>query len=124
MSQQFNSEAIFTTTVSCSSSVKIPILQVNGGKSLSRVTSNAYSLHFGSLSGHQTASTTVSFSGAVIAQPNFSIVSTPTTVDPGIVFCANTIADNVIRVRAHNTANSSQTAATATYDVLLIQFDS
>lgn len=123
MSQQFNSEGIFTSTVSFTGPTETGQLKINGGQFLERVKYVKASLFYGSISGHATKTATLTFEGATSGKVNFVQVRQPAGIDVGVIFCGGVSDDDVVTVRAHNTKNTGVTVNTATYDIMLTQFD-
>jgi hypothetical protein len=99
-------------------------LSVNAGGILNSMTTTSVQVNFGSINANEIGTATVTFDGATLADLSFVIVSPDlTTVDNEIMFRGDVTADNRVFLRAHNTAQTSKNAPTATYDLGLIQFD-
>jgi hypothetical protein len=99
------------------------LIKINGGQVLQRVKYTQASINFGTIGGHSTVTQTVTFTGATVAKVNFVQVKQPSGIDEAVIFCAGVSADDTVLIRAHNTKNAGVTVATATYDVLLTQFN-
>ena len=115
--QTFHSEVKFTDQAETN------LIKINGGQVLQRVKYAQASINFGTIGGHATVTQTATFTGATVAKVNFVQVKQPSGVDEAVVFCAGVSADDTVLIRAHNTKNTSATVATATFDMLLTQFN-
>jgi hypothetical protein len=113
----------FYSPVKFTEQAETNLIKINGGQVLQRVKYTQASINFGSISGHSTVTQTVTFTGATVAKVNFVQVKQPSGIDEAVVFCAGVSADDTVLIRAHNTKNAGVTVATATYDVLLTQFN-
>jgi hypothetical protein len=115
--QTFHSEVKFTDQA------EMNLIKINGGQFLQRVKYAQVSINFGTITGHETVTQTATFSGATVGKVNFVQVKQPSGIDEAVIFCAGVSADDTVTIRAHNTKNTSATVATATFDMLLNQFN-
>lgn len=117
MSITFNSTVTATVTFN---NLYAESVRINGGGKVTMFQRYQTSQNFGSVAGHATATATFTASGVTANSLLFS--GPPDAIADSFVVSASYSADDVVMLSVHNTSNNSQSAPTATFQVLSIGF--
>jgi len=95
-------------------------VRVNGGGTVEMFQRYSTSQNFGSIAGHTTA--TATFTATGISTSALTFAACPDAIADPFVVSAKPTASDVVELQIHNTASTSESAPTATYNILAVQF--
>jgi len=112
-----------TGSVTITGALKATTLELaNGSDKLTEILTHSSAINFGAVAGGAVATTNVSISGVNLADFNSVLIDTPDILADPFIVDATVVADNTIGIKLHNTSNGSETAITATFDIVVFQF--
>ena len=95
-------------------------LRVGGGTIVQTILSATATLDFPSIGSNDTATLTITVTGAVAGDSVF--LGVPAGLDAGLIFCASVTAANTVTVRMHNSSGGSVDPASGTFRATVIRF--
>jgi hypothetical protein len=112
-----------TGSVTITGALKATTLELsNGSDKLTEILTLSSAINFGTVAGGAVATTNVSISGVNLADFNSVLIDTPDILADPFIVDATVVADNTVGVKLHNTSNGTETAITATFDIVVFQF--
>tara|TARA_S200002703_G_scaffold135429_1_gene124307 strand:- start:911 stop:1504 length:594 start_codon:yes stop_codon:yes gene_type:complete len=112
-----------TGSVTITGSLKATTLELgNGSDKLTEILTHSTSIFFGSIAGNSVATTNATIAGVNLADFNSVLIDTPDILEDEFIVQATVVADDTVGLKLHNTSNSTKTAITATYDIVVFQF--